>query len=61
VSADPAKKPAADRQPEDDRDRLRDQAGRWRERDVQGATARHPLRKERFVTHSDIEVPDLLP
>ena len=60
MSADPAKKPAADRQPEDDRDRLRDQAGRWREQDVQGATARHPLRKERFVTHSDLEVPDLL-
>ena len=60
MSADPAKKPAADRQPEDDRDRLRDQVDRWREQDVQGATARHPLRKERFVTHSDLEVPDLL-
>ena len=60
MSADPPKKPAADRQPENDRDRLRDQAGRWREQDVQGATARHPLRKERFVTHSDLEVPDLL-
>jgi methylmalonyl-CoA mutase N-terminal domain/subunit len=60
VTADPAKKPAANRPPEDDRDRLRDEADRWREQDVQGATARHPLRKERFVTHSDLEVPDLL-
>ena len=60
MTADPAKKPAANRPPEDDRDRLRDEADRWREQDVQGATARHPLRKERFVTHSDLEVPDLL-
>jgi len=60
VTADPAKKLAANRRPEDDRDRLRDEADQWREQDVQGATARHPLRKERFVTHSDLEVPDLL-
>ncbi|MBW1830849.1 MAG: methylmalonyl-CoA mutase family protein [Deltaproteobacteria bacterium] len=39
---------------------MRDEAGQWREQDVQGATARHPLRRERFVTHSDLEVPDLL-
>ena len=43
-----------------DEERLRDEADQWRQRDVQGATARHPLRKERFVTHSDLEVPDLL-
>jgi methylmalonyl-CoA mutase N-terminal domain/subunit len=43
-----------------DKDRLRDQADRWREHDVKDAAARHPLRKERFVTHSDLEVPDLL-
>jgi len=60
VTADPAKKLAADRQPEDERGRLRDEADQWREQDVQDATARHPLRKERFVTHSDLEVPDLL-
>ena len=60
MTADPAKKLAANRRPEDDRDRLRDEADQWREQDVQGATARHPLRKERFVTHSDLEVPDLL-
>jgi len=60
VTADPAKKPAADRQSDGDKDRLRDEAGQWREQDVQGATARHPLRRERFVTHSDLEVPDLL-
>ena len=60
MTADPAKKLAADRQPEDERGRLRDEADQWREQDVQDATARHPLRKERFVTHSDLEVPDLL-
>ena len=60
MTADPAKKLAANRRPEEDRDRLRDEADQWREQDVQGATARHPLRKERFVTHSDLEVPDLL-
>ena len=60
MTADPAKKLAADRQPRDEKERLRDEADRWREQDVQGATARHPLRKERFITHSDLEVPDLL-
>jgi methylmalonyl-CoA mutase N-terminal domain/subunit len=60
VTPDPAKKLAADRQSDGDNDRLRDEADQWREQDVQGATARHPLRRERFVTHSDLEVPDLL-
>jgi len=60
VTADPAKKLAADRQSDDDKDRLRDETDQWRAQDVQGAAARHPLRKERFVTHSDLEVPDLL-
>ncbi|RLB40635.1 MAG: hypothetical protein DRH30_08165, partial [Deltaproteobacteria bacterium] len=60
VTADRAKKLAADQQSDDDKDRLRDEADQWREQDVQGATARHPLRRERFVTHSDLEVPDLL-
>lgn len=32
----------------------------WREGDVHQAVAKHPLRKERFATHSDVEVPDLL-
>ncbi|UCF45882.1 MAG: methylmalonyl-CoA mutase family protein [Myxococcales bacterium] len=59
MTADPAKL-AADRRPEDDKERVRDEAARWREQDVQRATGRHPLRKERFVTHSDLEVPDLL-
>ena len=60
MTADPAKKLAVDRQSDDHKDRLGDAADSWREQDVQGATARHPLRKERFVTHSDVEVPDLL-
>jgi methylmalonyl-CoA mutase N-terminal domain/subunit len=60
VTADPAKKLAVDRQSDDDKDRLGDEADRWREQDVRDATTRHSLRKERFVTHSDLEVPDLL-
>ncbi len=60
MTADRAKKLAADRQSDDDRDRLRDEADQWRAQDVQSAVDRHPLRKERFVTHSDLEVPDLL-
>ena len=60
MTADPAKKLAAERQSDRDKDRLRDEADQWREQDVQGATAHHPLRRERFVTHSDLEVPDLL-
>ncbi|MGD8317391.1 MAG: methylmalonyl-CoA mutase family protein [Myxococcales bacterium] len=60
MSADPAKKLAAERQPENDMARVRDEAARWREDQVDKAVARHPLRKDRFVTHSDLEVPDLL-
>ncbi|KPK14073.1 MAG: methylmalonyl-CoA mutase [Myxococcales bacterium SG8_38] len=60
MSADPAKKLAADRQPDQDKDRIREEAARWRAGQVQKAVARQPLRKERFVTHSDMEVPDLL-
>lgn len=60
MTADPAKELAADRQPGDDKDGLREEAAEWRAHDVQEAVARHPLRKERFVTHSDLEVPDLL-
>jgi len=60
VTADPAKKLTGDQLSKNDEDRLRDEADQWRQRDVKGATARHPLRKDRFVTHSDLEVPDLL-
>ncbi len=60
MTVDPAKKLAAERQSDDDKDRLRKEAAKWREEEVQGAAARHPLRKERFATHSDLEVPDLL-
>ncbi len=60
MTADPPKKLASSQQPGDDKAGLRDEATQWRERDVQSATDRHPLRKERFVTHSDLEVPDLL-
>jgi methylmalonyl-CoA mutase N-terminal domain/subunit len=60
LTADPAKKLAADRRLQDDADRLRDQVDRWRTEQVQKAVARQPLRKPRFVTHSDVELPDLL-
>ncbi len=60
MTADPGKKLAADRQSDDDRDRLREESARWRTQGVQAAVDRQPLRKERFVTHSDLEVPDLL-
>jgi methylmalonyl-CoA mutase N-terminal domain/subunit len=60
VTADPAQKLPADRQSDDDKDRVREEAEKWRAKDVQGATGRRPLRKERFATHSDLEVPDLL-
>ena len=60
MTADPAKKLTGDQLSKNDEERLRDEADQWRQRDVKGATARHPLRKDRFVTHSDLEVPDLL-
>ena len=60
MTADPAKKLATNRQLAEHKDRLRKDAARWRAQDVQAAVAHQPLRKERFVTHSDLEVPDLL-
>ncbi len=57
---DPAK--ARPRPPEDTAkaSELREQEDAWREREVKAALGRHPLRKERFSTLSDLEVPDLL-
>ncbi|MGB8329723.1 MAG: methylmalonyl-CoA mutase family protein [Polyangiales bacterium] len=60
MTADPAKKREADRPPRDERDRLREEVARWRAQDIPDAAGNQPLRKERFVTHSDLEVPDLL-
>jgi len=60
VNADPAKKLKAEQPSDEHKERLRDEAADWRARDVQPTVARQPLRKERFVTHSDLEVPDLL-
>ncbi len=61
MTADSAKTLASQGKSEsDDKARLKDEAKRWRERDVQRAVNQHPLRKERFATHSDQEVPDLL-
>jgi len=60
VTADPAKKLGADRPPGEEKEDLLGEAAAWRAQDVQSAVARHPLRKERFATHSDLEVPDLL-
>lgn len=39
---------------------LATQEAEWRQGDVHDAVAKHPLRKERFATHSDVDVPDLL-
>ena len=61
MTADSAKKPPSPGgEGRDERLRLRHQSEQWREADVQSVTARHPLRRERFTTHSDVEVPDLL-
>ncbi|MDH3729297.1 MAG: methylmalonyl-CoA mutase family protein, partial [Myxococcales bacterium] len=61
MTADPAKTLGSrGESTSEDKARLQDEAERWRERDVQRAVDQHPLRKERFATHSDEEVPDLL-
>jgi len=60
MKADPAKKLAAELPSDDHKEGLRERAAQWRAESVQPALARQPLRKERFVTHSDLEVPDLL-
>ena len=41
-------------------ERVSEAAEAWRSTAVKDAQARHPLRKERFSTLSDTEVPDLL-
>ncbi len=60
MTADPAKKLAAELPSDEHKERLRERTAQWRAEAVQPAVARHALRKERFVTHSDLEVPDLL-
>jgi methylmalonyl-CoA mutase N-terminal domain/subunit len=60
VTADPADKLADHRAPANEKERLREEAREWRAKRFDPAVARHPLRKERFVTHGDLEVPDLL-
>ena len=60
MNADPAKKLKGEPPSDEHKERLRDETADWRARDVQPTVARHALRKERFVTHSDLEVPDLL-
>ena len=60
MATDPAEKSAAQRLPADGSDDLHEAGERWRSEDVHHAVARHPLRKERFSTLSDLEVPDLL-
>ncbi len=60
MAADPAKRLTAEGASSDEEETLREEARRWREEDVKAATTRHPLRKDRFTTLSDLEVPDLL-
>ena len=60
MTADPAKKLAAELPPDEHKERLRERAAQWRAEAVQPAVARQAVRKECFVTQSDLEVPDLL-
>jgi methylmalonyl-CoA mutase N-terminal domain/subunit len=61
LTGDPVKMaPAAGRLAGDEIERVSRETDRWRAQDVHEAVARHPLRRERFVTQSDLEVPDLL-
>ena len=60
MTADPAKKLAAELPSDEHKERLRERAAQWRAEAVQPALARQALRKESFVTQSDLEVPDLL-
>ena len=60
MKADPAEKLAAELPSDDHKEGLRERAAQWRAQAVQPAVARQSLRKERFVTHSEVEVPDLL-
>lgn len=57
---DPAKARPQPPEAHDEASDLRRRKDAWRERDVTAAVERHPLRKERFSTLSDLEVPDLL-
>ena len=57
---EPAKaRPRPHEAPDDETD-LRKRANEWREGEVKDALGRQPLRKERFSTLSDLEVPDLV-
>jgi methylmalonyl-CoA mutase N-terminal domain/subunit len=60
VASDPLKKLAPRQRGDEGAERLEEAAERWRSEDVEPATARHPLRCDRFSTLSDLEVPDLL-
>jgi methylmalonyl-CoA mutase N-terminal domain/subunit len=60
VASDPVKKLAPRQRGDEGAERLEEAAERWRSEDVEPATARHPLRCDRFSTLSDLEVPDLL-
>jgi len=60
MKADPTEKLAAELPSDGHKERLRERAAQWRAEAVQPAVARQSMRKERFVTHSDVEVPDLL-
>ena len=61
MTAGRAKKTANRRQNQtDDLEQLRQEERDWRAGAVHDAIARQPLRKARFTSHSDVEVPDLL-
>ncbi|MEM7433920.1 MAG: methylmalonyl-CoA mutase family protein [Myxococcota bacterium] len=60
MPSDPAEKLPSDLPPAPGDGPLRERVEEWRKDEVERAVAKHPLRKERFSTHSDVEVPDLL-
>jgi methylmalonyl-CoA mutase N-terminal domain/subunit len=52
--------PAADRPGDDETELVGRELDGWRAEDVHEAVTRQPLRRERFVTQGELEVPDLL-
>ncbi|MEM7137807.1 MAG: methylmalonyl-CoA mutase family protein [Myxococcota bacterium] len=60
MPSDPAEKLASELPPVSDEGPSQERVEQWRKDEVGRAVAKHPLRKERFSTHSDVEVPDLL-
>ena len=59
TDATPSPSPSAE-SPRDERESVREARARWERTAVAKATAKAPLRAERFTTLSDVEVPDVV-